>query len=151
MAPETFHLAPCTPSDVPSMISIYESAFANDYFSSFTFPSTISHSEKHRWLRDRFLGTFQKPELRNFKIVETSTGRMAAWARWGFPHSFTEEELKKQELEKDEWPQGSNLEVCDVKFGTLHEKRERYTEKGETYSEFCLFFLILAQVEMSSC
>ena len=149
MAPEAFHLAPCTPSDIPSMISIYESAFANDYFCSFTFPSTIPLSEKHRWLRDRFLGTFQKPEIRNFKVVETSTGRMAAWARWGFPHSFTEEELKKRELEKDEWPQGSNLEVCDGKFGALVDMRERYTVKGETYSEYLFVVLDFGLVEMS--
>lgn len=60
---------------------------------------------------------------------------MAAWARWGFPHSFTEEELKKMEQEKDEWPEGSNLEICDVKFGGLHKKREFYTRKDEDYSE----------------
>jgi hypothetical protein len=142
MAAETFTLSPCTTEDVESMVEVYSRAFENDYFSAFTFPkSTISDSEKRRWLRARFLGTLSKPDLRNFKIVETSTGRMAAWARWGFPYVFSEEELRMQHEEKDEWPEGSNLEVCDVKFGGLHEKRERHTRRGEDYSEFSLYVL----------
>jgi hypothetical protein len=136
MASEAFVLLPCAPEDVEAMISVYERAFANDYFSSFTFPRhSITEAEKHRWLRARFLGTFSKPELRNFKIVEARTGRMAAWARWGFPYVFSEEELGEREAEKDSWPEGSYLEVCEVKFGGLHKKRDAYARKDETYSE----------------
>ena len=120
------------------MVAIYTRAFENDYVSSFTFPSsTVSPVEKHRWLRERFLATFQKPDIRNFKIVETTTGRMAAWARWGFPHELEHgvEREKEKDFDKDEWPQGCNLEVCEMKFGGLHRKRDFYCKKEETYCE----------------
>ncbi|KAG0650034.1 hypothetical protein D0Z07_3877 [Hyphodiscus hymeniophilus] len=142
MAPESFTLSPCTLDDVEAMISVYMNAFKNDYFSSFTFPATISPEERYRWLRERFTGTFSKPDLRNFKIVETSTGRMAAWARWGFPHEKNEvkgegegqdEKEEEKDFNKDEWPVGANLEVCEVKFGGLHRKREKYCKKEDTY------------------
>ena len=136
MAPDTFTLLPCTPEDVESMIQIYLSAFENDYFSSFTFPSTIDPAVKHRWLRERFLGTFKKPELRNFKVVETSTGKMAAWARWGFPDGKKEEDAEKEkDFDPNEWPEGANLDVCEIKFGGLHRRRDELCKGGETYSE----------------
>ena len=125
-----------------SNFAVYESAFANEYFSSFTFPnSTVTPTEKHRWLRARFLRTFSKPEIRNFKVVESSTGRMAAWARWGFPYSSGEEELKEEkeegkgDFDKSEWPEGANIEVCEAKFGGLSKKRDGYIIKDETYGE----------------
>jgi hypothetical protein len=142
MAPENFVLSPCTPEDVEGMIDVYETAFANDYFSSFTFPrDTVTDVEKRRWLRARFHCTFSKPDLRSFKIVETNTGHMVAWARWGFPYKFSEEELKEKEEEEDSWPEGSNLEVCDAKFGGLHKKREGYVEKDETYGGLVRFLI----------
>jgi hypothetical protein len=71
-----------------------------------------------------------QPEIRDFKIMDLSTGKMAAWARWQFPYSLSEDEKAQREREKEqrqkmpeegtwsEWPQGSiwrivmrNLEV----------------------------------------
>jgi hypothetical protein len=75
-----FVLSPCVPSDIEQMISVYSRAFENDYFGSFTFPpSRITASEKHRWLHERFLASMSKPEIRNFKITDMSTGKIAAW------------------------------------------------------------------------
>jgi len=140
MAASPFHLSPCTPADVPSMMSIYSLAFSHDHLSSYTFPPSIPTSTKEAWLATRFLRTFSQPNIRNFKIVETSTGQMVAWARWGFPHVFTVDELAEKERqrkeveEEGEWPEGANLEVCAAKFGGLETKRDKWIEEAETYS-----------------
>jgi hypothetical protein len=143
-----FVLSPCTLDDVEDMISVQESAFADDYFSAFTFPKTIPASVKRHWLRERFTKIFAKPEFRNFKITETSTGKMAAWARWSFPYTFSDEQKleRKRENEQKErekaqggdpdWPPGSNLEICHAKFGALKRLREKYVQEDDMYGEF---------------
>lgn len=124
------------------MIRVYHAAFANDYLSSFTFPKTIAPEERIRWARARFLKTFSTPELHNFKIsdISVSPPRIAAWARWQFPHVLSDEEKarRKEEKEREEkaggpWPQGANLEVCALKFGGIYEARERNVDLGQDY------------------
>jgi hypothetical protein len=141
-----FVISPCVPSDIEQMISVYTRAFENNYFGLYTFPpSQIDPAEKHRWLKHRFLTSMSKPEMRNFKITDVSTGNIAAWARWGFPHAYTEEEKAKKEKEKqeierrteegtyEEWPRGANLEVCDAKFGALERIRDQNVDWENTY------------------
>lgn len=89
-----------------------------------------------------------KPELRNFKIVDTRTGKIAAWARWHFPYSFSDEEQaeraqeklenerKKQQGSFSEWPEGSNLEVCEKKFGFLSRMRSELVDFENAYGSF---------------
>jgi hypothetical protein len=113
----------------------------------------INPTEKHRWLKQRFLATMSKPEIRNFKITDVSTGNIVAWARWGFPYSFSEEERvergrekeekerKKREGTYSEWPAGSNLEVCEGKFGALDRIRNQNVDWGNTYGQFELLFV----------
>ncbi|KAE8441846.1 hypothetical protein EG329_004247 [Mollisiaceae sp. DMI_Dod_QoI] len=147
MAPETFTLSTCTVSDVPDMINVHLRAFSSDYFGSFVFPrEAISDEEMHRWLVSRFTALFSKREVHTFKITEDSTGRMAAFLRWTFPHVLTEEEEKEREKQKVDrekqkaetghdpnWPVGANLEICDEKFGGLDRLQEKYVDKKETY------------------
>lgn len=139
-----FVISPCVPSDIEQMVSVYSRAFANDYFSLFTFPpSKITPEEKHRWLTQRFLASLSKPEIRNFKITDASTGLIAAWGRWQFPYTFSEEEKAERESEKErkkkegvsDWPEGANLEVCDVKFGGLERMRNQYVDWENDYGK----------------
>jgi hypothetical protein len=139
--PEDFILSPCTVDDIPSMIRIYEAAFATDYFGSFIFPRTIPTAKKHAWLRTRFLKQFAKPEIRCFKITEARTGIMAAWIRWGYPHVLTPEQEMERQNDKDrmareggsEWPEGANLELVELKFGSLDRFREKFVKWDDTY------------------
>ena len=82
-----------------------------------------------------------RPETRVFKVTEASTGKIAAFARWKFPHvAATEEkeELEKSEEEKkSEWPVGTNIALCEEKFGMLDVWREQFVVDTESiYGSF---------------
>jgi hypothetical protein len=128
MARKDFVLEPCVPEDLEEMID-----------------AMIPRDERRRWLRARFLSTMGRPENRNFKITEVSTGRIAAWARWYFPYKFNaaekaEREREEQEKEKaraegtlQEWPLGANVEACDVKFGELARLMKKHVDLEDMY------------------
>ena len=82
-----------------------------------------------------------KPEIRCFKVTETETGNLAAWARWGFPHKFTEEEKAARSAEKKanssyDWPEGTNLDIADIKFGALDRIRDQNVDYENDYCWF---------------
>ncbi|KAH7330166.1 hypothetical protein BKA65DRAFT_52964 [Rhexocercosporidium sp. MPI-PUGE-AT-0058] len=147
MANDQFVLSPCTVADVPGMIKVYLSAFASDPFSAFTFPrDKISDEEMNRWLTERFTKTLtQKREMHTFKILDTSTNTLCAFLRSSYPHVLMAEEKATREREQKArseerkqgrdpmWPVGSNLEVCDGKFGGLDALRERFVDNAEMY------------------
>jgi hypothetical protein len=148
MGREDFVLACCVPEDVEQMIDVNLRAFKDDYFGSFCFPdSSIARDERRRWLRERFLLTMTRPEIRNIKVTEVSTGRIAAWARWQYPYKFSEEEKVERERERQqkenerakgtlqEWPLGSNVEVCDFKFGQLYYLMHKHVDPEDMYGE----------------
>lgn len=154
MAQDAFVLAPCLPEDVDQMASNYLSAFKDDYFNATCFPdSSIPKDERRRWLHARFLRTMTRPEVRNFKITEVSTGKLAAFARWHYPYKFNEEEKAEREREKQqkekkradgtlqEWPLGSNMEVCDLKFRELDRLMEKYVDPEDMYGKRAHQFL----------
>ncbi|RDL41914.1 Acyl-CoA N-acyltransferase [Venustampulla echinocandica] len=141
-----FQLFPCTVADVPDMINIYMSAFADDYFARYTLPpDQIAPEEWQRWLTIRFTKVFSKPEYRVFKITDPNTGKACAFIRWAYPHVFTEEqkaqrkqeekelERRKKEGTDDSWPRGANLEALDAKFSALDRIREETVDETNTY------------------
>jgi hypothetical protein len=149
MARKDFVLEPCVPEDIEEMIDVNLRAFKDDYFGSYCFPDAmIPSDERRRWLRARFLSTMGRPENRDFKITEVSTGRIAAWARWYFPYKFNaaekaEREREEQEKEKaraegtlQEWPLGANVEACDVKFGELARLMKKHVDLEDMYGEY---------------
>lgn len=149
MAREDFIIALCAPEDIEEMIDVYLGAFKDDYFGSYCFPAaTIADDEIRRWLRDRFLRLMLKPESRNFKVTEVSTGKIGAWARWYFPYKFSEEEkvqMEREGQEKEkaraegtlqEWPLGSNSEACDLKFGKLDRLMKKYVDPENMYGTY---------------
>lgn len=144
---QDFVLSPCTVDDVEDMINVHYNAFKDDYFGSFSFPKTIPEDVMRKWKTERFTKTLSKPEIRNFKITEVSTGKMAAWARWTFPYTFSEKEKLEKEREEEakpkgytEWPPGANLEICDAKFGALERLKNKYVDPETMYSEFAPIF-----------
>lgn len=149
-----FILSSPTLADVDSMINVYEAAFTGDYFTTFTFPPTIDPSVKYQWLEARFNKMLTRPEIRHFMITDQSTGRMAAWVRWGFPHTFTEVEKAERQTEKEQkerekkegrsdYPEGAIVEVCDAKFGSLEKIRDMNVDYENTYGECLSLYLDL--------
>lgn len=149
MAREDFVIALCAPEDIEEMIDVYLGAFKDDYWGSYCFPdATIAVDERRRWLRARFVRLMAKPESRNFKVTEVSTGKIGAWARWYFPYKFSDEEkaqIEREEQEKEkaraegtlqEWPLGSNLEVCDFKFAELDRLTKKYVDPENMYGTY---------------
>jgi hypothetical protein len=138
MASETFAISPCTPDDLDAMVGVYERAFADDYFFSFAFPrsSSAAIEDKQRWLRARFLATFSHSNIRNVKVIESSSGRIVAWARWGFPYTLSDDDLKASEAagqQQQAWPLGSSVELCEAMFGGWDRMREVYLKKDDMY------------------
>ncbi|KAH8783989.1 hypothetical protein BGZ57DRAFT_220448 [Hyaloscypha finlandica] len=141
MAPENFILSTCTQADIPAMVELNLSAFANDPLSNITMPrEMIGEAELRRWMSQFIASFFEKPEVHFFKITETHTGNLAAWMRCAFPHVLSEEESEKRKAEKERkvkdksfWPKGANLDVINVKFGTLGQLKENYCNDSETY------------------
>ena len=82
-----------------------------------------------------------QPEIHVFKATDTTTGNIAAFMRWGFPHTKAiappSEAAKTPEQKKQEsdaaWPPGTNISLCDAKFGTLDSWRDTYVDDAETY------------------
>ena len=152
-----FILSSPSHADVDSMVNVYEAAFTGDYFTSFTFPPTIDPSTKYQWLEQRFNKMLTKPEIRHFMVTDQSTGRMAAWARWEFPYTFTSEEKAERQREKEQkerekkegksgYPEGAIVEVCEAKFGSLEKIRDKNVDYENTYGE-CLS--VLRSLEVS--
>ncbi|TVY85359.1 hypothetical protein LSUE1_G000304 [Lachnellula suecica] len=147
MPAPNFILSPCTPADVPGMVEVYLSAFEKDNFSLYCLPrAAIPAEEWDRWLTARFTKLFNSPEIRCFKITDSNNNnRQAAFARWAFPYTPSEEKRRvKAEEEKEterlkeqgidtRWPNGANLEVCDLKFGPLDSCREKTINEEETF------------------
>jgi hypothetical protein len=151
----SFHIQPCTPADLPSLISIYIAAFLAEPVHAWCFPlRTCTAANQAIWLHDRFSKLFDgsKPDERLFKAVEKVTGRLAAWTRWTVPHVPTELEkglgnggldagLEEREgggttnemQIKDKWPQGADVRRCEDMFGGLDVSKAKYVVAEDMY------------------
>jgi hypothetical protein len=132
------------------MVDVYINAFTHTYMNTILFPpTTVTPSSIRNWLSSRFLKVLTRPhpEMHSFKIIETATGKLVAWARWGYPFRLTEEEKLERQKEKamDEeekkksgfvtrFPVGANEEACLEYFGSLDVMREKYMKWNEDYS-----------------
>lgn len=142
MSVPPFVLSPVTADDVESMIAVYEAAFASNPLSSLLFPKSIKPEVKAAWLRKRFLGYLAKPEIRQFKVTETSTGKLVAWSRWAFPYVLSPEEKEKRRKEEEEkaqkdpkesYPDGANVGACEEKFNGFDEFRRTWVDDENMY------------------
>jgi hypothetical protein len=144
-----FEISRCVPADLDAMVDVYIKAFTNTYMNTILFPpQTVTHDSIRTWLSHRFhkYMTRPHPEMHCFKVTETATRKVAAWARWGYPFTLTEEEKAVRDAEKaqDEaekasgvatrFPLGSNEEACVEFFGALDVMREKYMKWDEDYS-----------------
>ncbi|TGO42883.1 hypothetical protein BHYA_0004g00090 [Botrytis hyacinthi] len=150
----SFSIHPCTPADIPSMLTIYDLAFATDPFRQARWPSSqVSPSVFTSWLTKVFTKYLHTTHTHTWKLVENSTGNMAGWTHWAEPHvvSREEEERNKIEEEKEErgrkergegkFPEGSVLDVCDAKVRGWDGLREKWYKREEM---FLIYFLSIS-------
>ncbi|TGO54041.1 hypothetical protein BOTNAR_0279g00150 [Botryotinia narcissicola] len=150
----SFSIHPCTPADLPSMLTIYDLAFATDPFRLARWPSSqVSSSVFTSWLTKVFTKYLHTPHTHTWKLVENSTGNMAGWTHWAEPHvvSREEEERNKIEEEKEErerkergegkFPEGSVLDICEAKTRGWDGLREKWYKREEM---FLIYFLSIS-------
>jgi hypothetical protein len=140
------------------MARIYNSSFSSNPSQSLLFPG-LTTSEIEKWHIESGLPKFSQPEIHFYKITDSSTGEMVGFVRWGFPFTpasppekkaeegsgvVGEAKVEVNEGEKEKvrivpasfWPEGTNLDFADEKFGALVEWRKKYVKWEETYGEW---------------
>ena len=137
------------------MARIFNSAFASNPFHDLLYAG-VSHETRIQHFIETSLPKFSQPEIHVYKISDSSTGEMIGFTRWGFPYipappkeedgsGIVGAETVKVEEEKTSgkvriipesyWPQGTNYDLADEKFGTLIEWRKKYVDVKEMYSK----------------
>jgi len=145
MASPKYTILPCTPADITSMVTIYETAFSSAPIYTYMWPSThVTPTSKSTWLSARFLSQMAHiPEMKFFKLVDEETGKIVAWSRWQFPAVLSADEKKrreereKKEQEKEDgsgtWPEGAIVENCERFFGAIKAAQDKFLNSEEMY------------------
>ncbi|KAF2841295.1 acyl-CoA N-acyltransferase [Patellaria atrata CBS 101060] len=121
---------PLTPSDLPTILTIYFASFTNA-FALRAFPHT---APIHAWWSRMLSSELSDPAAVFLKAVTlTSNGsETISWIKGNrAPSTWTE-----KPAEESTWPEGSDAELCDVFFGRLEEVRRRVMGgRGHWYIE----------------
>ncbi|KAF5870174.1 putative gnat family protein [Botrytis fragariae] len=150
----SFSIHPCTPADLPSMLTIYDLAFASDPFRLARWPSSqVPPSVFTSWLTKVFTKYLHTPHTHTWKLVENSTGNMAGWTHWAEPHVVSREEEEREKIEEEreekerrergegKFPEGSVLEICEAKVRGWDGLREKWYKREEM---FLIYFLSIS-------
>ncbi|KAI1459322.1 acyl-CoA N-acyltransferase [Annulohypoxylon moriforme] len=141
LLPPGFTMSRCTPEDTPGMTDVYMHAFsASPQFTYWWSSPAIMHA----WNADRIRARFADPGIQQFKIAETATGKIVAFAKWDVPASVNglrdglkvydeegkevvgerkEGEVKNHGLSK---PEGVDQELFDELFSGLKKMQEKW-------------------------
>lgn len=75
--------------------------------------SRISSDDRLEWMRNYFRNQAAKPDMRSFKVVESATGKIIAFANLQYPYTYTPEDnatmLSRPQLQ---WPLGFNTALA---------------------------------------
>lgn len=148
-----FPIQECTSADIPQMYDVFEAAFSAQPTNELIYPSfVVDREEKREWWLKRYEEKFQKRDVRFFKIVDLSKGKVVAWMKWGFPMDGKVQQVagsREEEKNKDggrsevesgsDWPKGTNLEFVERHYGMLDGWQEKYVDSEETYGVFYHF------------
>ena len=141
----SFVHSPATLSDLPAISQIQRAAFKESQhtMSYWTFPQ---HNETgiYEWRLNSMKKIFQNvPYCTYFKIVDTTTDRIVAYALWESPHpSGTEEKPQKEKEETangdagDVLPEGTNVELFHDFEAETERMRLKYVNSDKDYGEF---------------
>ena len=108
--------------DVPTCVSIYFSAFQNPH-SLGCWPRIDT---VRSWWENMLYDELDEPGAHWLKAVSTSTGQLAAFAKWVEPKPgvFPDTSLAQ-------WPEGADQALCDETFGAwARRRRELMGDRG---------------------
>lgn len=134
-----FHIEECTPADIDALVHVYLSAFSAEPLHESLFPLSVCPWENQApWLHTRFARRLETPEpgVRHFKLVETASGRMASFGRFGFPHPKPAAAAEKTDEPADEdadWPEGARVDACRKMFNGLDEMQRKWVDVESMY------------------
>lgn len=133
-----FDIQPCSLSDMPDLVTVFQSAFANDPIVG-RLMSDVPADIKHARDVQSFSKSFNERHLTGaqyFKAVELATGKTVGFAKWQVPCKLTpEQKVEKERCDsiKIPYPDGANVELCEDFWGQLEMKRRQWHDPELDY------------------
>ena len=140
-----FTLSETTISDLPDIAKISRAAFRDSRHTiSYWAFSQNNETALYEWRLNRVTNTFWNiPHCTYTKVVDTTAGRIVAFALWEAPHKpeiETERTQKEQEIKEDgdkgeALPEGTNVRLLHDFEAETQRMRAKYCDKEKDYSE----------------
>ncbi|KAF8852246.1 hypothetical protein BDZ45DRAFT_749849 [Acephala macrosclerotiorum] len=112
LANNAFAIRETSSADVDDMAHMFIICNANDDIWK-PMTSRISSDDRLEWMRNYFRNQAAKPDMRSFKVVESATGKIIAFANLQYPYTYTPEDnatmLSRPQLQ---WPLGFNTALA---------------------------------------
>ena len=140
-----FAVSPATLQDLPGIAKVSKAAFMGSQRTmSYWMFSWEYEEEAYEWMLNYYTKTFMSESHCTFiKLVDTTIGKIVAFALWEAPHPpETEEEKAKKEQEKresgdkyDALPRGTNVRLYNDFNNETKRMRAKYVHSEKDYSE----------------
>lgn len=140
-----FTLSPATISDLPDIAKILRAAFKDSRhtMSYWVFPLD-NEASMNEWRLNDLTNTFKNiPYCTYTKLVDTTVGRVVAFALWEMPHKLdVEEENTQKEPDKKRaqgeggaLPEGTKVQLLHDFEAETERMRAKYVDNEKDYSE----------------
>ena len=139
-----FILSEATISDLPGIAKVSRAAFRDSRhtISYWTF-SQNNETAIYEWRLKQITNTFRNiPYCTYTKVVDTTEGRIVAFALWEAPHKpeteteRTQKEGQREDGDKDDaLPEGTNIQLLHDFEAETQRMRAKYVDKERDYSE----------------
>lgn len=112
-----FELRKATIHDIPELVRVYHVSLACDKVVNACY-GAVSPAVLEAMDIQTFTNLFGLRWVHFFKVIDTSTGRIAGWSEWEFPHTSDEARVAKEVIiakREEEGPfdiEGINYELC---------------------------------------
>ncbi|KAL8837230.1 MAG: hypothetical protein Q9170_002603 [Blastenia crenularia] len=132
-----FQVLPASASDIPEIAVIHHDAFKDDPIIGYLMRN-VKLEVKQAYDKQYFEKSFTRMDLTGsvcHKVVDTETGKIAAFAKWKYPYTLTpEQEAEKEKLDLSRsYPEGTNVELYESFFHQLDAKRKQYMDDKKDY------------------
>ncbi|KAI9879338.1 MAG: hypothetical protein M1830_008798 [Pleopsidium flavum] len=116
-------LSKASEDDLPRIIHVQFTAFADDAMSRIMFPTPTPASTLEKAV-NRAREDMRNPDVTFTKVVDTDSGDIIAFGKWViYKHERPEEEWTKET--KRDWGEGTNVEAADTFIGAVNQKRRK--------------------------
>lgn len=133
----TFEVALATLKDVPDMSAVVLEAYRGNRntMANYMYPTQSPVMLPWR-MKSMTRQILKDPTNIYVKVTDTSSGVIAAYARWQSPHKLQEEKNENTEgTEVEQWPQGSQVPLVKEYYAALDAKSEKYVDIEKDYGE----------------